>query len=41
MGEEARPSVMPRVRGNLAYLARRGKVAKFTSGKAARWALQP
>jgi hypothetical protein len=38
-GETARPSVMPRVRGNLAYLHRRQKVIKSGSGKATRWSL--
>ena len=31
---------MPRVRGNLAYLHNRGKVAKSGSGKAVRWSLR-
>lgn len=38
-GESARPTVAPRVRGNLTYLERRGKVAKTGNGKGARWAL--
>ena len=36
-GESARPSVMSRVRGNLAYLHNREKVAKSGSGKDVRW----
>jgi hypothetical protein len=38
-GEAARPSVMPRVRGNLACRHRRGKVVKSGNGPKARWAL--
>jgi hypothetical protein len=38
-GAAARPSVKPRVRGNLAYLHRRGKVVKRGNGKTTRWAL--
>ncbi len=38
-GEEARPSVQPRVRGNRAYLERRGKVAKLGDRKTTRWRL--
>ncbi len=38
-GESARPSVMPRVRGNLAYLHNREKVAKTGSGSTTRWTL--
>ena len=38
-GETARPTVAPRVRGNLCYLERRGKVIKTGSGKGVRWAL--
>jgi hypothetical protein len=39
MDEDARPSLMPRVRTNLAYLVRRAKVAKTGSGVTARWRL--
>ena len=38
-GESARRTVAPRVRGNLAYLERRGKVLKTGTGKSARWRL--
>jgi hypothetical protein len=38
-GESARSAVMPRVRGNLAYLHRQGKVVKAGSGKEVRWSL--
>jgi hypothetical protein len=38
-GPGARSAVMPRVRGNLAYLNRRQKVIKSGSGKATRWTL--
>jgi hypothetical protein len=38
-GEEARSAVMPRVRGNLAYLHRRRKVDKSGTGKGVRWSL--
>ena len=38
-GSGARSAVMPRVRGNLAYLHRREKVIKSGSGKATRWTL--
>lgn len=38
-GESARRTVAPRVRGNLAYLERRGKVQKAGSGTSARWEL--
>lgn len=41
MDEDARPSLMPRVRTNLAYLVRRAKVAKTGSGPSARWSLVP
>jgi len=37
-GEAARPTVAPRVRGNLCYLERRGKVSKTGSG--VRWMLR-
>jgi hypothetical protein len=37
--DKAKPTVMPRVRGNLAYLLRMGKVVKTGSGKGVRWAL--
>ena len=39
-GESARPTVTPRVRGNLSYLMRRGKVIKSGDWKGARWALR-
>ena len=38
-GEEARKTVAPRVRGNLAYLVRQRKVTKHSVGLAARWHL--
>ena len=38
-GEAARPSLAPRVRGNLAYLERKGKVCKTGKASTARWAL--
>lgn len=38
-GEGARRAVGGRVRGNLAYLEKRGKVSKSGSGTAARWVL--
>jgi hypothetical protein len=38
-GEAARPTVAPRVRGNLCYLERRGKVTKTGNGKGVRWQL--
>jgi hypothetical protein len=38
-GDGARRAVAPRVRGNLVYLERRGKVVKAGEGGAARWAL--
>ena len=38
-GESARPSMTPRVRGNLAYLERHGKVVKAGRGKAVIWQL--
>ena len=38
-GESARKAVAGRVRGNLAYLVRRGKVSKEGDGKDARWLL--
>lgn len=39
-GEEARKVVMPRVRSNLGYLERRGKVVKVGSGTGAQWQLR-
>jgi len=39
-GEPARRAVGGRVRGNLAYLERRGKVCKAGSGRTARWNLR-
>ncbi len=38
-GEEARKTVAPRVRGNLAYLVRQGKVAKVGDRGGATWRL--
>jgi hypothetical protein len=38
-GPSARSAVMPRVRGNLAYLHNREKVSKTGSGKDVRWTL--
>jgi hypothetical protein len=38
-GEEARPAVMPRVRGNLAYLHNLGLVRKSGNGPTTRWTL--
>jgi hypothetical protein len=38
-GEDARPALAPRVRGNLAYLGRRQLVVKRGDGKTTRWAL--
>ena len=38
-GEGARRTMAPRVRGNLAYLERRGMVAKSGTGRDARWGL--
>jgi hypothetical protein len=38
-GPGARSALMPRVRGNLAYLHRRQKVIKSGSGKSTRWTL--
>jgi hypothetical protein len=38
-GNGARSAVMPRVRGNLAYLHNREKVAKIGSGRDVRWSL--
>ena len=38
-GESARPSLAPRVRGNLAYLERAGKVTKTGQASTAHWAL--
>jgi hypothetical protein len=38
-GEGARRALAGRVRGNLAYLERRGMVCKSGSGKATRWGL--
>jgi hypothetical protein len=38
-GPSAKPTMMPRVRGNLAYLHRRRKVIKSGVGKTTRWAL--
>lgn len=38
-GEDARPTVSPRVRGNLAYLTRLGKVVKTGDQRTARWRL--
>ena len=38
-GEEARKAVAGRVRGNLAYLQRRGRIIKIGDGRSAAWAL--
>ncbi|HWA69548.1 MAG TPA: hypothetical protein VG821_06920 [Rhizomicrobium sp.] len=38
-GESARPGLAPRVRGNLAYLEKAGKIAKAGRGKALVWDL--
>jgi hypothetical protein len=38
-GESARPTVAPRVRGNLAYLERRGKIRKIGTRYNAKWVL--
>lgn len=38
-GDAARPTLTPRVRGNLAYLQRRRKVAKIGNGKGVTWNL--
>jgi hypothetical protein len=38
-GESARPSLTPRVRGNLAYLEKAGKVAKAGKGALVVWSL--
>ena len=38
-GDRARPTMAPRVRGNLAYQERRGTVLKSGNGKGVRWAL--
>lgn len=36
-GNEAKPTIMPRVRGNLSYLHRNEKVSKSGTGKDVRW----
>lgn len=38
-GEDVRRTVAPRVRGNLAYLQRQGKVVKYGANRNARWRL--
>ena len=38
-GKAAKPTVAPRVRGNLAYLERRQKVTKTGNGTGVRWSL--
>ena len=38
-GDRARPTMAPRVRGNLAYQERRGTVIKSGNGAGVRWAL--
>ena len=38
-GEESRPAIRSRVRGNLAYLERQGKVVKLGEQRKASWAL--
>ncbi len=40
-GESARGAMAPRVRGNLAYLEKAGKVAKAGRGSAVTWAISP
>lgn len=40
-GESARPSLTPRVRGNLAYLEKAGSVLKQGKGAAVLWSLKP
>lgn len=40
-GEDARSIVTPRVRGNLAYLVKQGKVRKFGTGLSAQWVISP
>ena len=40
-GESARQSLAPRVRGNLAYLEKSGKVSKSGRGSSVRWSLSP
>jgi len=39
-GESARRAVAGRVRGNLAYLERQGRVLKINNGPAARWQIK-
>jgi hypothetical protein len=39
-GESVRPTMTPRVRGNLAYLERRGKITKSGRGKSVIWTLR-
>ena len=39
-GEGARPTMAPRVRGNLAYQERRETVFKSGNGKTVRWSLR-
>lgn len=39
LGEDARRSLSPRVRGNLAYLRTQGKVERSDDGDAVRWSL--
>lgn len=38
-GEAARSAMTPRVRGNLAYLEKAGKITKTGSGKAVQWSV--
>jgi len=38
--EAARPALTPRVRGNLAYLEKGGKIAKSGKARSAKWALK-
>lgn len=38
-GETAKPTMAPRVRGNLAYLEKRRMVLKSSNDKGARWEL--
>lgn len=39
-GDRAKPTMAPRVRGNLAYQERRGTVVKSGNGSGARWVLR-
>lgn len=39
-GEEARPAMAPRVRGNLAYLEKQGRITKEGTARSATWVLR-